>query len=1077
MAEDIISTEELFGSQPEVITTEQLFGGNKVVNAIADVGEQLPRAMAIVPNTIATAIDRMVTGKSANVGQAIKDAGMDLAEGKSINMTQFLQKYEKITPSTKATLINPNFWKSLGTDFAGNAADIVGNLSTYLIAPVQSMVGKAIEPTAFGKFMTKPLGRTAIIPKVPPEAVKVTPPSPEVVATKEPWQMTREQFATNVEARQVGDKYVLKRTDSGKYGKDLGSYPVGFVDKKQTLEFFHQDNIKKALAQGKPVPPEVLAEYKGVTPAEFVYHGTTEGRARQIAKQGLLTGKEAGNTLAENIYLSNTEQYAKSYADRKGGTSGVILRIPKSADIIADPNTGLKGDFKTPQSISPANIEIKTKKGWKPITEQYQPPAVPEVTPAKPLGRLNPETFQPEVKPILKEAIAMKPEVTAPISDNTLRGMAASLDSRPLTEAILNKPEGQLAAEVMQQRAELTKIILDLPSKSLKDLPEEIPAVLQKSAEYARPGTEVGRALRMRKIDPQVNQQIWTSFTDRIKTIQKDPTINPNLKKTVIEGLIKIRKMQTDPTVNPTLANKIYYAWLNAILSNPMTHVRNTVGNIMFAADKVIETIPKVPIDIARSGLKPSNRTAWWGEIPAMVKGALSREKLPQEIMDLAKGTKIEGGAPISGIGGKIIGIPTTALQVEDNIFKTLIGRTELYRLRFLEGKGKFLGGKDVLHQTVADEMLYRTFQNDPSKLAQGIMNLRSSVPGARYVVPFIKTPSNLVNVAIERSPLQAVNILYKAIGKKYIGNQAEVSRDLARLTTGSAIAAWVASKYKQGKITGSAPKTSAERDAFYRQGKKPNSILVGDTWIPIGNLDPLGGVFSMVSNIIDAWESGEAENEAKILKVAYGIGQMVSTRTYLSGLIGLSTAIEDPERWLGSYSKNLLASAVPGGLKFWADLVDNNYRETNTQLATIINKIPYLSRRLPEKVSFLGEPQTGRTLGVTGAGKAKSSEFENRIANIMIGATSKKLGDQKLTPDQVRWIYQTSGPQIKQIITAIPPEQWYRLPPEIKEGIVSSVVNGLREGVRGQLRNVMPTPTINFTSPNIITTEQLFGQ
>jgi len=103
----------------------------------------------------------------------------------------------------------------------------------------------------------------------------------------------------------------------------------------------------------------------------FLYHGTNEGRARQIAKHGLLSGLNSKNTTSKEIFLSNSEQYAQSYADRKGGSTGVILRIRKTPEMIADANTGLQGDFKTIQTILPEMIEIKTLNGWKKLLGFY----------------------------------------------------------------------------------------------------------------------------------------------------------------------------------------------------------------------------------------------------------------------------------------------------------------------------------------------------------------------------------------------------------------------------------------------------------------------------------------------------------------------------------------------------------------------------------------------------------------------------------------------------------------------------------------------------------------------------------
>jgi hypothetical protein len=96
----------------------------------------------------------------------------------------------------------------------------------------------------------------------------------------------------------------------------------------------------------------------------FLYHGTTMGRAINIAKNGLQSGVVAGHTLSEHAYFSDSELYAQSYADRKGGRSGVVIRVKKTSDFIEDENTGLSGDFKTDKFIHPDQIEIKIGRNW-----------------------------------------------------------------------------------------------------------------------------------------------------------------------------------------------------------------------------------------------------------------------------------------------------------------------------------------------------------------------------------------------------------------------------------------------------------------------------------------------------------------------------------------------------------------------------------------------------------------------------------------------------------------------------------------------------------------------------------------
>jgi len=95
---------------------------------------------------------------------------------------------------------------------------------------------------------------------------------------------------------------------------------------------------------------------------EYVYHGTSEGAFRNIIKNGLVPSN------GKYLYFSNTEQYARSYAQRKGNPYGDrILRVEKSADMISDPNTGHSGDFKTIKPVPPQNIEVKVDDKWVPI--------------------------------------------------------------------------------------------------------------------------------------------------------------------------------------------------------------------------------------------------------------------------------------------------------------------------------------------------------------------------------------------------------------------------------------------------------------------------------------------------------------------------------------------------------------------------------------------------------------------------------------------------------------------------------------------------------------------------------------
>src|SRR5262249_55833079 len=122
---------------------------------------------------------------------------------------------------------------------------------------------------------------------------------------------------------------------------------------------------------------------------------------------------------------------------------------------------------------------------------------------------------------------------------------------------------------------------------------------------------------------------------------------------------------------------------------------------------------------------------------------------------------------PFGKIGAATVGLPTRLLMAEDELFKAVAYRSEIAAQALRIAKGQGLRGQALVDRASAlrsnrtDEMIqaaaghatYQTFQNQLGKSGQSLMNLRASVPGAEVVLPFIKTPANIMKWAVERSP------------------------------------------------------------------------------------------------------------------------------------------------------------------------------------------------------------------------------------------------------------------------------------------------------------------------------------
>lgn len=96
-----------------------------------------------------------------------------------------------------------------------------------------------------------------------------------------------------------------------------------------------------------------------------------------------------------------------------------------------------------------------------------------------------------------------------------------------------------------------------------------------------------------------------------------------------------------------------------------------------------------------------------------------------------------------------------------------------------------------------------------------------------RVIVPFIRTPANIVKFAAERSPFAP---LMKESREALTGKHGAAARDeaIARIGIGSSIGATAVYLATEGMITGGGPVDPKQRSLLYASGWEPYSVRVG---------------------------------------------------------------------------------------------------------------------------------------------------------------------------------------------------------------------------------------------------------
>lgn len=442
-------------------------------------------------------------------------------------------------------------------------------------------------------------------------------------------------------------------------------------------------------------------------------------------------------------------------------------------------------------------------------------------------------------------------------------------------------------------------------------------------------------------------------------------------------------------------------AWIMGLLSGPKTHIVNTMSNtavvfMQMYERKAASTISSI---LGNSGGVQAGEamTQWFGLTQSWKDGlryaakaaktgetgfGMNKIELPQtaaitsDAFNLSSGTW--AGRAVDGIGN-IIRIPGRALAAQDEFFKTIGYRMELNAQALRQAAGEVHAGvipadgikarvaellenpPENLRMSAVDQALYQTFTNSPGKLAQSLQSLKAQFPALTVILPFVRTPANILKFTFERTPLAP---LMSSVRADIAAGGARQDLALARLSTGTALMMVAADMAMSGTVSGSGPKDARERQALERTGWQRNSIKVGDRWYAYNRLDPAGSLLGLAAEMVEILNNSEDEDteesvgEAAVAAVA-SISATVMSKTYLSGLADLFEAVSDPKRYTESFVQRLVGSAVPAIVGEAARTVDPYSREVFGMLDAIKRRTPGLSDDLPLRRDLWGRPVT----------------------------------------------------------------------------------------------------------------------
>lgn len=567
-------------------------------------------------------------------------------------------------------------------------------------------------------------------------------------------------------------------------------------------------------------------------------------------------------------------------------------------------------------------------------------------------------------------------------------------------------------ARLAAEHPDKPELKLDV-KKAYADLVGTVSALTGRSA-------DAGRALRMLREtrtafsagNPRVIKRALEMGVDADRLVDMLAKIDPE------DTLSQYRLLQGLRT--PGARGYWRWYWYSSLLSRPRTHVRNVVGNNLNLAYKIASTPVAGALERVR-GVAPEERTvlagelghqvhAWRTALPDAWRKALFMFRNGFSLRDVGetelRPPEVFGGRLLPNVVGRLLGAAdefnrNIAAEVERHGTAYTTAWTRAAR-EGLEGPARTGRVAELMADLLAEptpEMLKSmrrfaarsVFQEELPPWMDDFMRMRERMPpgigaGFDFVMPFVRTPFNILAQGLQASPAGFATGLGRSAGRA--GAQARGEAALATMLL--APVAWMAAN---GNLTGSGPKDPATADALYKSGWRPNSIRIPqadgrDLYIPYGQMQPLALPFATIANLADAAREGQAFDPVVIgAKTAKSVLQ----QSFLSGVMNTLELLDDPENAAAKWKSQQTQSLIPfsGAVRTVRELEDygtgeDYLREPASTAEALGVALPTPLRdaaglpAAPPRLRATGEPaRTGRGLGgiLAGADIAREPE------------------------------------------------------------------------------------------------------
>jgi hypothetical protein len=586
---------------------------------------------------------------------------------------------------------------------------------------------------------------------------------------------------------------------------------------------------------------------------------------------------------------------------------------------------------------------------------------------------------------VLKDKFAYEPLSNKDVMDETVNDVSSDFDKAYRRwKGIIVSGKRITAKDIALGEALLTKAAKDGNLRAVEQLTIDLASELTnagqtvQAARLLKKMTPEGQLVLVQREIDKINRDLKRRFGNKapekieLTDAERDAILNaPSYEaRREASSVIMARVISEIPA---TWWEKIDAWRKTSMLSGIRTHVRNIAGNTIFVPMRKFADLTAIGLEKAFVPEGQRTKSVGWNKNKKIADSVnKSWDEVKDEIGRIGKWEyykyrKIFKTKALENYR-KFIG---NALESQDAWYLERAYKDSLGQYMKVN---KLTEPSEAAVNYATRKALEATYK-DASQLADLINYAKRRHPAAQVfidtLIPFVKTPINIMKRGLEYSPVGALKSLTYDLNRVRTGKLEayKAVENLAKGLTGStafALGLWLASK---GIITGSDLEDKEQSDFSKSTGWKPFSLKIGDAYIPLSWMTPVTLPVFMGVMTHQAFEGNAKVSDAVIKSITASVDSLLDLPMFTVPQRILQRAQYGELGTAGTIATDIVVEfikpLIPTFLGHIGQSIDDKVRSSYSprsegrieELKTYYkSRLPGFYQTLPTKVDVLGE-------------------------------------------------------------------------------------------------------------------------